>query len=86
LTALAGGAIYIEHLDERWLTVEVLPGEVISPGESTDHPVTATSLTLHRRNQGHPRSRNAILPPPRLRQPLRAIRCQVPRTTHRSAR
>ncbi|KAF7185884.1 Mitochondrial protein import protein mas5 [Pseudocercospora fuligena] len=33
LTALAGGAIYIEHLDERWLTVEVLPGEVISPGE-----------------------------------------------------
>ncbi|KXT14999.1 hypothetical protein AC579_7747 [Pseudocercospora musae] len=33
LTALAGGAIYIEHLDERWLTVEILPGEVISPGE-----------------------------------------------------
>lgn len=33
LTALAGGAIYIEHLDERWLTVEVLPGEVISPGK-----------------------------------------------------
>ncbi|CAK1362792.1 Mitochondrial protein import protein mas5 [Cercospora beticola] len=33
LTALAGGAIYIEHLDDRWLTVEILPGEVISPGE-----------------------------------------------------
>ncbi|KAI4744406.1 chaperone protein dnaJ [Aureobasidium sp. EXF-12298] len=33
LTALAGGAIYIEHLDERWLTVEIKPGEVISPGE-----------------------------------------------------
>ncbi|GAB7363553.1 hypothetical protein MBLNU230_g3820t1 [Neophaeotheca triangularis] len=33
LTALAGGAIYVEHLDERWLTVEILPGEVISPGE-----------------------------------------------------
>ncbi|EGP87349.1 unnamed protein product [Zymoseptoria tritici ST99CH_1A5] len=33
LTALAGGAIYIEHLDERWLTVEIMPGEVISPGE-----------------------------------------------------
>jgi DnaJ family protein A protein 2 len=32
LTALAGGAIYIEHLDERWLTVEIKPGEVISPG------------------------------------------------------
>ncbi|KAL9527426.1 Mitochondrial protein [Sphaerulina musiva] len=33
LTALAGGAIYIEHLDDRWLTVEILPGEVVSPGE-----------------------------------------------------
>lgn len=33
LTALAGGAIYIEHLDDRWLTVELMPGEVISPGE-----------------------------------------------------
>ena len=33
LTALAGGAVYIEHLDERWLTVELMPGEVISPGK-----------------------------------------------------
>lgn len=33
LTALAGGTIYIEHLDDRWLTVEIIPGEVISPGE-----------------------------------------------------
>ena len=33
LTALAGGAIYIEHLDDRWLTVEIMPGEVISPGK-----------------------------------------------------
>lgn len=33
LTALAGGAIYVEHLDDRWLTVEILPGEVISHGE-----------------------------------------------------
>lgn len=32
LTALAGGAIHIEHLDERWLTVNIEPGEVISPG------------------------------------------------------
>ncbi|TGZ81947.1 DnaJ-domain-containing protein [Ascodesmis nigricans] len=32
LTALAGGSIAIEHLDERWLTVSILPGEVISPG------------------------------------------------------
>ncbi|EMC95216.1 hypothetical protein BAUCODRAFT_577848 [Baudoinia panamericana UAMH 10762] len=33
LTALAGGAIYVEHLDDRWLTVEIMPGEVIAPGE-----------------------------------------------------
>lgn len=34
LTALAGGAIYIEHLDDRWLSVEIVPGEVIAPGLS----------------------------------------------------
>lgn len=34
LTALAGGKLYIEHLDERWLSVDILPGEVISPGKS----------------------------------------------------
>ncbi|KAF2730038.1 hypothetical protein EJ04DRAFT_54471 [Polyplosphaeria fusca] len=33
LTALAGGQIHIEHLDERWLTVDIVPGETISPGE-----------------------------------------------------
>ncbi|PWW78788.1 hypothetical protein C7212DRAFT_156115 [Tuber magnatum] len=32
LTALAGGTIAVEHLDERWLTVTINPGEVISPG------------------------------------------------------
>lgn len=33
LTALAGGEVHIEHLDDRWLTVRMEPGEVISPGE-----------------------------------------------------
>ncbi|KAG6995467.1 mitochondrial protein import protein mas5 [Physcia stellaris] len=33
LTALAGGEIHVEHLDDRWLTVRMEPGEVISPGE-----------------------------------------------------
>lgn len=32
LTALAGGVLHIEHLDDRWLNVEILPGEVIAPG------------------------------------------------------
>jgi DnaJ family protein A protein 2 len=31
LTALAGGAIHIEHLDDRWMTVNIAPGEVITP-------------------------------------------------------
>lgn len=33
LTALAGGAIAVEHLDDRWLRVSINPGEVISPGK-----------------------------------------------------
>lgn len=32
LTALAGGSVAVEHLDERWLTVSIAPGEVIGPG------------------------------------------------------
>ncbi|SPQ18694.1 0aa2f713-64ac-45ab-bdf9-db0bc05e1fa9 [Thermothielavioides terrestris] len=32
VTALAGGNLYIEHLDDRWLSVEILPGEAIAPG------------------------------------------------------
>ncbi|EXF81527.1 DnaJ domain-containing protein [Colletotrichum paranaense] len=31
VTALAGGTIYIEHLDDRWLSIEILPGEAIAP-------------------------------------------------------
>ncbi|KAK6208398.1 MutS protein 1 [Pestalotiopsis sp. IQ-011] len=29
--ALAGGTIYIEHLDDRWLSVDIFPGEAIAP-------------------------------------------------------
>ncbi|KOS18881.1 Mitochondrial protein import protein mas5 [Escovopsis weberi] len=32
VTALAGGTIFVEHLDDRWLSVDILPGEAISPG------------------------------------------------------
>ncbi|KAJ5897291.1 hypothetical protein N7504_007579 [Penicillium tannophilum] len=31
LTALAGGTIHIEHLDDRWMTVNIAAGEVIVP-------------------------------------------------------
>ncbi|KAL8408747.1 hypothetical protein RB594_007261 [Gaeumannomyces avenae] len=31
VTALAGGTIYVEHLDDRWLSIDVLPGEAIHP-------------------------------------------------------
>jgi DnaJ homolog subfamily A member 2 len=33
LTALAGGSIHIEHLDERWINIDIIPGEVISPSK-----------------------------------------------------
>jgi DnaJ-class molecular chaperone len=33
VTALAGGSIIIEHLDDRWLSVDILPGEVVAPGK-----------------------------------------------------
>lgn len=33
LTALAGGKINIEHLDDRWVSIDIIPGEVISPGK-----------------------------------------------------
>jgi len=32
LTALAGGAFHIEHLDDKTLKVIILPGEIIRPG------------------------------------------------------
>jgi len=30
VTALAGGTIFVEHLDDRWLSIDILPGEAIS--------------------------------------------------------
>lgn len=33
LTALAGGQVHIEHLDDRWLSIDIIPGEVIAHGE-----------------------------------------------------
>ncbi|KAJ9655091.1 Type I HSP40 co-chaperone [Neophaeococcomyces mojaviensis] len=32
LTAIGGGQIFVEHLDDRWLTVNIYPGEPIKPG------------------------------------------------------
>ncbi|KAI8320368.1 DNAJ domain-containing protein Mas5 [Martensiomyces pterosporus] len=33
ITALAGGNVHVQHLDDRVLNVTILPGEVIKPGE-----------------------------------------------------
>lgn len=46
LTALAGGNIFVEHLDDRWLSVDILPGEVISPG--TVKMVRGQGMPSHR--------------------------------------
>ncbi|KAK9465284.1 hypothetical protein V1512DRAFT_228880 [Lipomyces arxii] len=32
LTALAGGSIAIQHLDNEWIKVDIIPGETIHPG------------------------------------------------------
>lgn len=44
LTALAGGTINIEHLDERWLSVTIAPGEPITPGISPFFPLCIFKL------------------------------------------
>ncbi|KAL4925192.1 type I HSP40 co-chaperone YDJ1 [Aspergillus undulatus] len=48
LTALGGGTINIEHLDERWLSVTIAPGEVITPGKfiAIDQTFSYMTLTL----------------------------------------
>lgn len=43
LTALGGGTINIEHLDDRWLTVTVAPGEVITPGMCFPLPASTSA-------------------------------------------
>ncbi|KXJ95577.1 hypothetical protein Micbo1qcDRAFT_27377 [Microdochium bolleyi] len=30
VTALAGGKIFVEHLDDRWLSIDIMPGEAIA--------------------------------------------------------
>ena len=44
VTALAGGTIYIEHLDERWLSIDIKPGDVISPGRHAAAPLDLSPL------------------------------------------
>ena len=41
VTALTGGEFPIEHLDERFLKVDILPGEVIKPGTPSHSPTNA---------------------------------------------
>lgn len=67
LTALAGGAFTIPHLDERALLVKIPPGECIKPGKChlKAHSLCETDLVLyHRFDQGPSWSGYAILPSP----------------------
>lgn len=64
LTALGGGQVFIEHLDDRWLTVNIYPGEVIEPGKSQILSFNLQVLTFFRCYQSHQGSRNAILQAP----------------------
>ena len=65
LTALAGGVINIEHLDDRWLMVNIFPGEPITPGELHKNlPPRLLMLTYHRSDQGYYGPGNAIVSAP----------------------
>lgn len=83
VTALAGGTIYIEHLDDRWLSVDILPGEAIAPGRLPSvcrFPFPKfLANSLCRRREDDPRPRHAVPPTPRLRQHVHSVRSQVPR-------
>lgn len=86
LTALAGGQVHIEHLDDRWLTIDIIPGEVIAPGEYLGTQVfEAVDANTNRIYQGRTRARYAFLPSSRFWQPLHPIRRALP-TTSRWAR
>ena len=53
LTALAGGKFNIQHLDDRNLMVNILPGEVIKPGETKC--ITNEGMPMYKRpfDKGH---------------------------------
>jgi hypothetical protein len=60
------------------LTVNIAPGEVITPGMlhltlNTKRRETSVDMILSRRYQGDQGSGYAVLPPPRLRQPLHSV-------------
>ena len=79
LTALGGGQVFIEHLDDRWLTVNIYPGEVIEPGKSSIYLKRSLQiLTFLRCHQSDQRPRNAIFQAPRPWQPIHSVQCQIP--------
>lgn len=46
LTALGGGTLSVEHLDDRWVSVTIAPGEVITPGMLMHVDETQPRLTF----------------------------------------
>lgn len=44
ITALAGGELHIEHLDERWLIAKSSPGEVVAPSMPIQNPSQAVCI------------------------------------------
>ena len=50
VTALAGGTIFIEHLDDRWLSVDILPGEAIAQGMRPSAAPETTFLFFSQRS------------------------------------
>ena len=45
-TARTGGTVSIEHLDGRWLSVDILPGELIGPSKALQSSLLNLPLTI----------------------------------------
>jgi DnaJ family protein A protein 2 len=83
VTALAGGTIFVEHLDDRWLSVEILPGEAIAPSMCLRLSCSAlndcTDFSVLRCRQDGPGPGHAVIPPSRLWQYVRPVQRQISR-------
>jgi DnaJ homolog subfamily A member 2 len=82
VTALAGGTIFVEHLDDRWLSVEILPGEAISPSKPlfchNTLMIAILTYPCYRRCEDDSRPGYAFIPPSRFRQHVHPVQRQVP--------
>jgi DnaJ homolog subfamily A member 2 len=79
LTALGGGQLFIEHLDDRWLTVNIYPGEAIKPGDIK--VIKGQGMPSFRHHDFGKQANLCVraLSLMQRRQPVHSVRRQIPR-------